>query len=57
MKCKFANTTLSSRATCDKKVADVCPYQYWCTTDRVYKSIATKDKCKYYEESEDSNKK
>lgn len=31
-----------------------CPYQYWCTNDKCYKSTATKSKCKYYEEAEDS---
>ena len=31
-----------------------CPYQYWCTNDKCYKSTATKSKCKYYEEAENS---
>lgn len=54
MKCKFANTALSSRATCDKKVADVCPYQYWCTNERRFRPSSNSKKCKYYEEAENS---
>lgn len=57
MKCKFANTTLNSRVACDKKVADVCPYQYWCTNERRFIPSGNSKNCKYYEEDKKSDKK
>lgn len=55
MSCKHSICCKGLHIKCDLNGA--CPFQYWCNKDRVYKSTATKDKCKYYEESEDSNKK
>lgn len=53
--CKFAVVRGSALAIMCSRYKDWnCPYQYWCTNDSCYKATATKDKCKYYEESENS---
>lgn len=55
MSCKFINTHGGAGSITCKRMNDVtCPYQYWCTNDKCYKTTATRDKCKYYEEAENS---
>ena len=51
MRCKFAVFKRGFRVECTK-VPLYCPFQYWCSKERIYKCTGTKDKCKYYEEAE-----
>lgn len=54
MSCKFATVKDMNPVRCTIDNVGRCPFQYWCTTDRCYKITATRDKCKYYEEAENS---
>jgi hypothetical protein len=55
MACKFAiDKNGPVQIACSKLHNMNCPYQYWCTTFHRFNSTATKDKCKYYEEAENS---
>lgn len=55
MYCNFETVKGGAASITCKKFNDMtCPYQYWCTTDGCFKSTATKSKCKYYEEAENS---
>lgn len=54
MSCKFATVKDMNPVRCTIDNVGRCPFQYWCTTDRCYKTTATRDKCKYYEEAENS---
>jgi hypothetical protein len=53
MSCKFAVGKEKRRKMCSKMPFE-CPFQYYCTLGNCYKQTATKDKCKYYEEAENS---
>lgn len=54
MSCRFLKISGGYASIVCKKFDMDCPYQYWCTKDDKYKTTATKDKCKYYEEAENS---
>ena len=54
MSCKFLKISGGYASIVCKKFDMDCPYQYWCTKDDKYKTTATKSKCKYYEEAENS---
>lgn len=56
MACRNSIENSGRRIRC--KNGRYCPFQYWCVKDRNYKSVATKERCKYYEEAENlENKK
>ena len=53
MACKFSIGGDKEMHKCDL-MPFFCPYQYYCTNECGYKQTATSDKCKYYEEAENS---
>lgn len=57
MACKHSSVHGACVIRCDFGCIGTCMYQYWCTKDKCYKSTATPEKCKYYEEAEKSDKK
>lgn len=52
MACKFAVSENGNKFRCKKMSNTLCPYQRWCTNERIYKSTASRDKCKYYEDGQ-----
>lgn len=52
MACKFVVSENGNKIRCKKMSNTLCPYQRWCTNERIYKSTASGDKCKYYEDGQ-----